>query len=139
MSVTVDSDKSGMVPQESRRHRFLRGPRPESVPLLVGGACAAVGLIDVAAGVFPGFRHSRMHTLAEVLPGALGPFAAALSLSSGVLLLLLAHGIKRRKRRAWRSVRCTGPCPWPPSSGSRGASNCIGSSRAWRWWCWQWN
>ncbi|MFD4664674.1 phosphatidylglycerol lysyltransferase domain-containing protein [Streptomyces halstedii] len=104
MSVTVDSDKSGMVPQESRRHRFLRGPRPESVPLLVGGACAAVGLIDVAAGVFPGFRHSRMHTLAEVLPGALGPFAAALSLSSGVLLLLLAHGIKRRKRRAWRSA-----------------------------------
>ncbi|GGT36298.1 membrane protein [Streptomyces atratus] len=45
-----------------------------------------------------------MHTLAEVLPGALGPFAAALSLSAGVLLLLLAHGLKRRKRRAWRAA-----------------------------------
>ncbi|MGC5411900.1 phosphatidylglycerol lysyltransferase domain-containing protein, partial [Streptomyces sp. DT225] len=63
-----------------------------------------VGLIDVAAGVFPRFRHSRMHTLAEVLPGALGPFAAALSLSAGVLLLLLAHGLKRHKRRAWRAA-----------------------------------
>lgn len=45
-----------------------------------------------------------MHALAEVLPGALGPFAAALSLSTGVLLLLLAHGLRRRKRRAWRAA-----------------------------------
>ncbi|MFC9182931.1 phosphatidylglycerol lysyltransferase domain-containing protein [Streptomyces globisporus] len=84
--------------------RLLRGPRPESVPALVGTACTVVGLIDVAAGVFPRFRHSRMHTLAEVLPGALGPFAAALSLSAGMLLLLLAHGLKRHKRRAWRAA-----------------------------------
>lgn len=33
-------------------------------------------------GRVPRFRNSRMHALAEVLPGALGPFAAALSLSS---------------------------------------------------------
>lgn len=45
-----------------------------------------------------------MHTIAEVLPGALGPFAAALSLSTGVLLLLLAHGLRRGKRRAWRAA-----------------------------------
>jgi lysyl-tRNA synthetase class 2 len=63
-----------------------------------------VGALDVAAGVFPRFRHSRMHAVAEVLPGALGPFAAALSLSTGVLLLLLAHGLKRGKRRAWRAA-----------------------------------
>lgn len=63
-----------------------------------------VGLLDIAAGSFPRFRHSRMHALAEVLPGAFGPFAAALSLSAGVLLLLLAHGLKRRKRRAWRAA-----------------------------------
>lgn len=102
MSVTVDGDKSGSVPVRART--FVRGPRPEAVPTLVGTACTAVGLIDVAAGVFPRFRHSRMHSLAEVLPGALGPFAAALSLSAGVLLLLLAHGLKRHKRRAWRAA-----------------------------------
>lgn len=102
MSVTLDGDKSGSVPNSARK--FARGPRPESVPVLVGTACTVVGLIDVAAGVFPRFRHSRMHTLAEVLPGALGPFAAALSLSVGVLLLLLAHGLKRHKRRAWRAA-----------------------------------
>ncbi|WP_039933351.1 phosphatidylglycerol lysyltransferase domain-containing protein [Streptomyces viridochromogenes] len=88
----------------SRGRRLLRGPRPEAVPLLVGRACALVGLLDIAGGVFPRFRHSRMHALAEVLPGAFGPFAAALSLSAGVLLLLLAHGLKRGKRRAWRAA-----------------------------------
>ncbi|WP_327681702.1 phosphatidylglycerol lysyltransferase domain-containing protein [Streptomyces sp. NBC_00467] len=102
MSATVDGDKSGLVPNRVRR--LLRGPRPEAVPSLVGTACTLVGLIDIAAGVFPRFRHSRMHTLAEVLPGATGPFAAALSLSAGVLLLLLAHGLKRHKRRAWRAA-----------------------------------
>ncbi|ARI53836.1 phosphatidylglycerol lysyltransferase domain-containing protein [Streptomyces griseobrunneus] len=102
MSVTVDGDKSVSVPPRLRR--LLRGPRPESVPAVVGTACTVVGLIDVAAGVFPRFRHSRMHSLAEVLPGALGPFAAALSLSAGILLLLLAHGLKRHKRRAWRAA-----------------------------------
>ncbi|MFF7737568.1 phosphatidylglycerol lysyltransferase domain-containing protein [Streptomyces sp. NPDC007984] len=102
---------SGEVPRRGsdparpgRISRVLRGPRPEAVPVLVGRACALVGALDVAAGVFPRFRHSRMHAIAEVLPGALGPFAAALSLSTGVLLLLLAHGLKRGKRRAWRAA-----------------------------------
>ncbi|MFJ6075854.1 phosphatidylglycerol lysyltransferase domain-containing protein [Streptomyces sp. NPDC093065] len=96
---------SGSVPARSPRvRRIPRGPRPENVPLLVGRACVLVGLLDIAAGSFPRFRHSRMHALAEVLPGAFGPFAAALSLSAGVLLLLLAHGLKRRKRRAWRAA-----------------------------------
>ncbi|AXG78533.1 phosphatidylglycerol lysyltransferase domain-containing protein [Streptomyces paludis] len=121
MSVTLDGDKSGSVPNQADRssgippkakprrlparvRRIVRGPRPEAVPGLVGTACTLIGLIDIAAGVFPRFRHSRMHSLAEVLPGALGPFAAALAMSAGVLLLLLAHGLKRRKRRAWRAA-----------------------------------
>ncbi|MFD8233459.1 phosphatidylglycerol lysyltransferase domain-containing protein [Streptomyces sp. NPDC059696] len=103
MSGGVPPRGSGTA-RPGRLSRILRGPRPEAVPVLVGRACALVGVLDIAAGVFPRFRHSRMHTLAEVLPGALGPFAAALSLSTGVLLLLLAHGLKRGKRRAWRAA-----------------------------------
>ncbi|MGW0313406.1 phosphatidylglycerol lysyltransferase domain-containing protein [Streptomyces flavidovirens] len=102
MSIRLDGDKSATVPDRVRR--ILRGPRPERVPSLVGTACTVVGLLDIAAGVFPRFRHSRMHAFAEVLPGALGPFAAALAISAGVLLLLLAHGLKRHKRRAWRAA-----------------------------------
>lgn len=90
--------------RDGRLGRLLQGPSPEAVPTLVARACTLVGLLNVAAGVFPRFRHSRMHAIAEVLPGALGPFAAALALSSGVLLLLLAHGLRRHKRRAWRAA-----------------------------------
>ncbi|MFE2991239.1 phosphatidylglycerol lysyltransferase domain-containing protein [Streptomyces sp. NPDC059262] len=96
---------SGEVPGRIQHlRRILRGPRPEAVPALIARACILVGLLDIAAGVFPRFRHSRMYALAEVLPGALGPFAAALAISTGVLLLLLAHGLRRRKRRAWRAA-----------------------------------
>ncbi|QIY72572.1 phosphatidylglycerol lysyltransferase domain-containing protein [Streptomyces sp. RLB1-33] len=96
---------SSEVPDRTgRTRRILRGPRPEAVPALVARACTLVGVLDIAAGVFPRFRRSRMHAMAEVLPGSFGPFAAALSLSAGVLLLLLAHGLRRRKRRAWRAA-----------------------------------
>ncbi|MEV7124846.1 phosphatidylglycerol lysyltransferase domain-containing protein [Streptomyces sp. NPDC093260] len=94
----------GVPSRSGRVRRVLRGPRPEAVPVLIGRACALVGLLDIAAAVFPRFRHSRMHAMVEVLPGSFGPFVAALSLSAGVLLLLLAHGLKRRKRRAWRAA-----------------------------------
>ncbi|MGP3984657.1 phosphatidylglycerol lysyltransferase domain-containing protein [Streptomyces sp. KR80] len=105
MSVRIESDKSDEVPARLGWVRgLLRGPRPEKVPGLVGTACTFVGLLDIAAGVFPRFRHSRMHAVVEVLPGTFGPFAAALALSAGVLLLLLAHGLKRRKRRAWTAA-----------------------------------
>ncbi|MFF2849827.1 phosphatidylglycerol lysyltransferase domain-containing protein [Streptomyces sp. NPDC058001] len=117
MSVRIDGEMPDRVPSVSDpgtrhyarvRHALRtvvpRGPRPESVPALVAGASTLVGLLDIAAGVFPRFRHSRMHAIAEVLPGAMGPFAAALAISVGVLLLLLAHGLRRNKRRAWRAA-----------------------------------
>ncbi|TXS50371.1 DUF2156 domain-containing protein [Streptomyces sp. uw30] len=104
MSGKVPQRSSQVGPLTGRVRQLLRGPRAEAVPVLLGRACAVVGLLDVAAGVFPRFRHSRMHAIAEVLPGSTGPFAAALSLSAGVLLLLLAHGLKRCKRRAWRAA-----------------------------------
>ncbi|MFJ8134018.1 phosphatidylglycerol lysyltransferase domain-containing protein [Streptomyces hydrogenans] len=102
MSVTVDGDKTSSVPIRVRR--ILRGPAPERVPALIGTAVSLIGLLDIAAGVFPRFRASRVHALAEVLPGTLGPLSAAVSLCAGVLLLLVAHGLKRHKRRAWRAV-----------------------------------
>ncbi|MFF3748082.1 phosphatidylglycerol lysyltransferase domain-containing protein [Streptomyces kronopolitis] len=99
MSDRLDGEKSETVAW--RTPRWLRGPRPEAVPRVVGTAGVIVGLLNLAAGVFPRFRHSRVHAVAEVLPGAVSPLAAAASIVVGILLLLLAHGLKRRKRRAW--------------------------------------
>ncbi|MET8177379.1 phosphatidylglycerol lysyltransferase domain-containing protein [Streptomyces sp. NPDC005336] len=96
MSDSQDAEKSGGVP--SRIRRLLRGPRPEAVPTAVGTACTLIGLLDI---VFPRLRYSRVHALAELLPGAVSSLAAAASIVVGLLLLMLAHGLKRRKRRAW--------------------------------------
>ncbi len=63
-----------------------------------------MGLVDIAAGVLPLPREGRPHALAELPSGALGPLAAALSLGAGVLLLFLAHGLRRRGRRAWHAA-----------------------------------
>ncbi|MGG2466060.1 phosphatidylglycerol lysyltransferase domain-containing protein [Streptomyces sp. RGM 3693] len=99
MSDRLDGEKSEKVAWSAPR--WLRGPRPTSVPGLVGTAGAVVGLLNLVSGMFPRFRHSRVHAVAEVLPGAVSPLAASASLVVGILLLLLAHGLKRRKRRAW--------------------------------------
>jgi lysyl-tRNA synthetase class 2 len=105
MPAREEQDMTGKDPAPpDRARRVPRGPHPQSVPALVARAGALVGLLDIAAGVFPRLPHSRTHALAEALPGALGPFAAALSLSTGVLLLLLAHGLRRGERRAWRAT-----------------------------------
>ncbi|WP_174244111.1 MULTISPECIES: phosphatidylglycerol lysyltransferase domain-containing protein [Streptomyces] len=102
MSDRLDGEKSETVAW--RTPRWLRGPRPEAVPGVVGTAGVIVGLLNLLSGVFARFRHSRMHALAEVLPGAVSPLAAAASIVVGILLLLLAHGLKRRKRRAWMAA-----------------------------------
>ncbi|MBL1114723.1 DUF2156 domain-containing protein [Streptomyces sp. 110] len=96
MSDSQDAETSGKVP--TRIRRLPRGPRPEAVPTGVGTACTLIGLMDI---VFPRLRHSRVHALAELLPGAVSSLAAAASIVVGLLLLMLAHGLKRRKRRAW--------------------------------------
>ncbi|AEM88196.1 phosphatidylglycerol lysyltransferase domain-containing protein [Streptomyces violaceusniger] len=96
MPDSQDAETSGEVPNRIRR--LLRGPRPEAMPTVVGTACTLIGLMDI---VFPRLRHSRVHALAELLPGAVSSLAAAASIVVGLLLLMLAHGLKRRKRRAW--------------------------------------
>ncbi|MFJ1932543.1 phosphatidylglycerol lysyltransferase domain-containing protein [Kitasatospora sp. NPDC088160] len=78
-------------------------PRPR-VPTLAAYACLLIGLIDLASAVFPGFRHSRVRLLAGQLPGGTTTVTAVGSLMVGVLLVLLAHALRRRKRRAWRAV-----------------------------------
>ena len=93
--MTESSDTGRLLP------RFAPSSKAPSV---IGTVCALIGLLDLAAGIFPRLRHGRMHTLAEYLPGAVSSIAAAASVIVGLLLLMLAHGLKRRKRRAWAAA-----------------------------------
>ena len=105
MSVRIDGEKSGRgsradgVPRESlpRLHGRSRCPAWSPRP-----ACSS-GFWTSRRGV-PALPAQPDARAGRGAARALGPFAAALAISAGVLLLLLAHGLKRRKRRAWRAA-----------------------------------
>ncbi|PWI42432.1 phosphatidylglycerol lysyltransferase domain-containing protein [Streptomyces sp. ICBB 8177] len=87
----------------TRKRRVVLVPGTKA-PALVGTVCALIGLLNLANGIIPRFRHSRIHTWAGYLPGTVSSIAAAASIIVGLLLLMLAHGLKRRKRRAWTAA-----------------------------------
>jgi len=83
------------------------GPRPaldrSAVPRVIGAVTYVIGLIDIISGL----RHTlldRLRTFTEIVPGAIGDAASAATVVTGVLLVLIAHGLRRRKVRAWRAA-----------------------------------
>ena len=102
--MTTRADRAGVRsqapgPERSRVRAAKRRWAPGAAALLA----AAVGLLDVVSALTPEVR-GRVRLLSEFLPGTLTHAAAALTLVTGILLLLLAHGLRRRKRRAWRAA-----------------------------------
>lgn len=82
-----------MVERLSVRHPW--------VPRLAALLCLLTGLVDLVSAVFPADR-GRLRTLTMYVPGALTRASTALTLVTGILLVLVARGLRRRKRRAWR-------------------------------------
>ncbi len=78
----------------------LTAPR---APRLLGTLTYVVGFIDILTGLLHSWR-VRLEMLTELLPGALTDAAAAATVVSGVLLVVLGHSLRRRKRRAWRAT-----------------------------------
>jgi lysyl-tRNA synthetase class 2 len=72
-------------------------------PRLLGNLTYVVGAVDLLTGLLHSWR-VRLSELTEVLPGALSDAAAAATVVSGILLVVLGHSLKRRKRRAWRAA-----------------------------------
>ncbi len=70
------------------------------VPLWIGRATFLVGLFDILANVFHKFR-APVHKLNNVLPVFLNGSAIATAIFTGLILMILARGLSRRKRRAW--------------------------------------
>ena len=97
----------------STRHEPSRGPATSirdrftntqaGAPRWLGNLAYVIGTIDLLTGLLHTWR-VRLHYVTEVLPGAFTNAAAAATVVSGLFLLLLAHSLKRRKRRAWRAA-----------------------------------
>jgi lysyl-tRNA synthetase class 2 len=71
------------------------------VPRLVSLLCLLTGLLDLVSALTRAER-ARIHELSMLVPGALTTASNALTLVTGILLVLLARGLRRRKRRAWQ-------------------------------------
>src|ERR1700686_1205326 len=62
-----------------------------------------IGLSDIIAIFKPDCPH-RLNKFNYLVPGTLANVARTSDVIIGLLLLVLAHGLRRRKRRAWQAV-----------------------------------
>ncbi|MFY9928921.1 MAG: phosphatidylglycerol lysyltransferase domain-containing protein [Streptosporangiaceae bacterium] len=97
-----DSDDAAQQPGTEppvvdRRHQ--RAWVPRAAALLT----ALIGLSDIVNTLRPDLVY-RFHTLSHLVPGTLMNVARTTDVLVGLALLMLAHGLRRRKRRAWQVV-----------------------------------
>ncbi len=75
------------------------------MPIAAGWLCLLIGLADIIEVVHPGlFYSSRLTRFHAFVPGTLFNVTHTVSVIIGLLLLMLSHGLKRRKRRAWEAT-----------------------------------
>jgi lysyl-tRNA synthetase, class II len=70
-------------------------------PLLLASLVAAAGILDIASAVTPELAE-RMKLVDHVAPNFVPGLASALIVPTGLALIVLARGLKRRRRRAWQ-------------------------------------
>jgi lysyl-tRNA synthetase, class II len=102
------TDHNGPDPAEPRTGDDERhsGGRPLDrrqlrrwVPLSAGVTSFVVGVGYIAVGVNPGLTERRLKGLSY-----LGSLTRTADIIIGLLLLMVSHGLRRRKRRAWEAV-----------------------------------
>ncbi|WP_344222978.1 phosphatidylglycerol lysyltransferase domain-containing protein [Lapillicoccus jejuensis] len=71
-------------------------------PRVLGLLTSLVGLVDLV-GTLVRLWRPRLHEVGALLPGVV-TISVSASILTGLALLVLGHGLRRRKRRAWRAV-----------------------------------
>jgi len=78
------------------------------VPVTAGVVSFLLGLAYIIEGfrtrvIYSHLKHP-LHRLTEIAPGVLAILPRVADVIIGLLLLMLSHGLRRRKRRAWEGV-----------------------------------
>jgi lysyl-tRNA synthetase class 2 len=73
---------------------------------MVGTLSMLIGLLYIVQGVLPGIYHHYhgLHRLVVAAPVTLDSLTRVADILTGLALLMLSHGLRRRKRRAWEAV-----------------------------------
>ena len=78
------------------------------VPAAAGSLALLIGLGDIIGGGRPPALYQRFKDplgwFAQIAPGTLSGLTRIADVIIGLLLLMLSHGLRRRKRRAWQAV-----------------------------------
>ena len=74
------------------------------VPLTAGILALVIGLGYIIEGLLPGLYHRRLRGLSDLAPGTLVSLTRTTDVIIGLMLLMLSHGLRRRKRRAWAAA-----------------------------------
>ena len=110
------TDPTGPVPQGTQSSVAERAAPPSAiravdqrqrlrwVPLGAGLLALVIGLGYIIEGLSPHLYHRRLRGLSDIVPGTLVNLTRTTDVIIGVLLLMLSHGLRRRKHRAWAAV-----------------------------------
>ena len=91
-------DPAGKSPDPAGQ-RAQRAWVPGTAALLT----TLIGLSDILNILRPDLVN-RLHRFNTMIPGALDTVTRSADVLIGLMLLMLAHGLRRRKRRAWQAV-----------------------------------
>jgi lysyl-tRNA synthetase, class II len=75
--------------------------RSRRAPIVLAALVAAAGILDVASAVTPELA-DRVKLIEGVAPNVVPGLASALIVPTGLALIVLARGLKRRRHRAWQ-------------------------------------
>ncbi len=113
MSETNEQSRGGPAGHDARaggsgeQHRRTRSPdrrrQRRWVPTTAGWLTLLIGVYNILGVLAPQF-HERLHRIGRVMPGGLTNAARTADVIIGLLLIMLAHALRRRKRRAWQAV-----------------------------------
>jgi lysyl-tRNA synthetase, class II len=93
---TERGDKAGAWPGTGTKRRAW-------IPGIASLLCLLIGLSDILA-IFKSDWHAKLHRIDAFVPGTLTNVQRSADVIIGLMLLLLSHGLRRRKRRAWQAV-----------------------------------
>lgn len=92
--------------EDRKRPAVVRWPvSPSRSAGIIAASTWLLGLLTVVSAVLPGQR-DRVHYLTKIIgvPTEASATATAVAATLGLLLIWLAYGLRRRKRRAWRAA-----------------------------------
>ncbi len=103
MSASDDANRADESKTGGQQAPGDRARQRRWVPRMAALLTFLIGLSDILNILRPDLVH-RLHRINYLVPGTLTNVTRSADVLIGLMLLMLAHGLRRRKRRAWQAV-----------------------------------